>query len=366
VTESGKSAVEQHLEGLAEVARRVAAGASGQVVTIADMVSAALQRGNKLLFCGNGGSAADAQHLATEYVVRFRRSRRALAAIALTTDSSLLTAAANDLGFEQVFARQIEALARPGDVLFLHTTSGESPNLIAAADAARAAGVITIGMLARDGGRLRAHVQHALVVPTENGAHAQELHIALGHVICSLVEQRLGAKPAPGQRAAAAASAAPAAGPRAAAAASAAPSAGPRAPSPDAIGLLHEARLAEKRQALFYRALAAAAEDAGDNGLSERLNGLHADEQHHLSRLTVRLMELTEPVDDLSPELAPDVRLDGWEELARGREAEEIARYAGLLTHELDARTRALLEVFLEVERHHAAALGGKWMGAEP
>jgi phosphoheptose isomerase/rubrerythrin len=352
VTESGRSAVEQHLEGLAEVARRVAAGASGQVVTIADMVSAALQRGNKLLFCGNGGSAADAQHLATEYVVRFRHSRRALAAIALTTDSSLLTAAANDLGFEQVFARQIEALARPGDVLFLHTTSGESPNLIAAADAARAAGVITIGMLARDGGRLRAHVQHALVVPTENGAHAQELHIALGHVICSLVEQRLGAKPAAGQRAAAAASAAPAAG--------------PRAPSPDAIGLLHEARLAEKRQALFYRALAAAAEDAGDNGLSERLNGLHADEQHHLSRLTVRLMELTEPVDDLSPELAPDVRLDGWEELARGREAEEIARYAGLLTHELDARTRALLEVFLEVERHHAAALGGKWMGAEP
>jgi phosphoheptose isomerase/rubrerythrin len=352
VTESGRSAVEQHLEGLAEVARRVAAGASGQVVTIADIVSAALQRGNKLLFCGNGGSAADAQHLATEYVVRFRHSRRALAAIALTTDSSLLTAAANDLGFEQVFARQIEALARPGDVLFLHTTSGESPNLIAAADAARAAGVITIGMLARDGGRLRAHVQHALVVPTENGAHAQELHIALGHVICSLVEQRLGAKPAAGQRAAAAASAAPAAG--------------PRAPSPDAIGLLHEARLAEKRQALFYRALAAAAEDAGDNGLSERLNGLHADEQHHLSRLTVRLMELTEPVDDLSPELAPDVRLDGWEELARGREAEEIARYAGLLTHELDARTRALLEVFLEVERHHAAALGGKWMGAEP
>jgi D-sedoheptulose 7-phosphate isomerase len=351
VTESGRSAVEQHLEGLAEVARRVAAGASDQVVTIADMVSAALQRGNKLLFCGNGGSAADAQHLATEYVVRFRHSRRALPAIALTTDSSLLTAAANDLGFEQVFARQIEALARPGDVLFLHTTSGESPNLIAAADAARAAGVITIGMLARDGGRLRAHVQHALVVPTENGAHAQELHIALGHVICSLVEQRLGAKPATVQRAAAA---------------SAVPAAGPRAPSPDAIGLLHEARLAEKRQALFYRALAAAAEDAGDNDLSERLNGLHADEQHHLSRLTVRLMELTEPVDDLSPELAPDVRLDGWEELARGREAEEIARYAGLLTHELDARTRALLEVFLDVERHHAAALGGKWMGAEP
>jgi rubrerythrin len=136
------------------------------------------------------------------------------------------------------------------------------------------------------------------------------------------------------------------------------------APAPDTIALLHEARLAEKRQALFYRALAAAAEDVGDDAVSERLNGMHADEQHHLSRLTVRLVELSEAVSDLGSEVAPDVRLDGWEELARGREAEEIARYAGLLNHALDERTRDMLEQFVEAERHHAEQLGGKWMSA--
>jgi rubrerythrin len=130
--------------------------------------------------------------------------------------------------------------------------------------------------------------------------------------------------------------------------------------------LLHEARLAEKRQALFYRALAAAAEDARDDALSERLNELHADEQHHLSRLTVRLMELGDAVPDLGGEPAPAVTLDDWEALARGREAEEVARYAHLLNEALDEQTRGMLEQFLEAERHHAETLGGKWMSAEP
>jgi rubrerythrin len=136
---------------------------------------------------------------------------------------------------------------------------------------------------------------------------------------------------------------------------------------PDTIAdQLHEARLAEKRQALFYRALAAAAEEAGDADLSERLNELHADEQHHLSRLTVRLMELDQVLPDLSNEPSPQVTLSGWEEVARGREAEEVARYAHLLNAELEDRTRHMLEQFLEAERGHQQVLGGKWMSAQP
>jgi rubrerythrin len=138
------------------------------------------------------------------------------------------------------------------------------------------------------------------------------------------------------------------------------------APGAEIVQLLHDARLAEKRQALFYRALAAAAEELDDAATSERLNELHADEQHHLSRLTVRLMELDEEVADVGAESSPVVGIDGWEPLARGREAEEVARYAHLLTHPLDAKTRGMLEQFLAAERGHEAMLGGKWMGAEP
>jgi D-sedoheptulose 7-phosphate isomerase len=183
--------VRAHLVSLADTAAHVADALADDIAGIAALCAAALRRGQKLMFCGNGGSAADAQHLAAEYVVRFRRNRRALPAIALTTDSSLLTAAANDLGFDQVFARQVAALGAPGDILFLHTTSGESPNLIAAARTARERGVVTVGMLARDGGPLRTDVDHAIVIPTHNGAHAQELHLAIGHIICALVERAL-------------------------------------------------------------------------------------------------------------------------------------------------------------------------------
>jgi D-sedoheptulose 7-phosphate isomerase len=183
----GQELVERHLRGLADAALSLLPRAP-DIARIARLIIDTFEGGGKLMFCGNGGSAADAQHLATEYVVRFRQDRRPLPAIALTTDSSLLTAASNDLGFERVFARQVEALGRPGDVLFLHTTSGESANLLAAADAARAAGVATVGMLARGGGRLRERVDHVLVVPVDSGAHAQELHLAIGHAICSLVE----------------------------------------------------------------------------------------------------------------------------------------------------------------------------------
>lgn len=183
--------VAEHLEGLAAVATRASGELGESAAEAVTLVFEALQNGQKLLFCGNGGSAADAQHLATEYVVRFRDDRRALPALALTTDSSLLTAASNDMGFDNVFARQIQALGQPGDVLFLHSTSGESENLIVAARAARERGVRTVALLAGGGGRLRNEVDRALVVPTDDAAHAQELHLAIGHAICDTVERAL-------------------------------------------------------------------------------------------------------------------------------------------------------------------------------
>ena len=189
MSEPVEADVRAHLRGLAALAERVAGELAGDIARIATRVLAAAERDATLFFCGNGGSAADAQHLATEYVVRFRRNRRPLRAIALTTDTSLLTAAANDLGFREVFARQITALGRPGDVLFLHSTSGESENLIAAARAAASAQVTTIALLARGGGALRDAVDVALVLPTDLGANAQEVQLAIGHAICDVVER---------------------------------------------------------------------------------------------------------------------------------------------------------------------------------
>jgi D-sedoheptulose 7-phosphate isomerase len=338
VTDAHRASIERHLRSLATSAEAAANAVCAETAAVADLVIRTLNAGGKLLFCGNGGSAADAQHLATEYVVRFRQNRTPLSAIALTTDTSLLTAAANDFGFEQVFARQVAALGRPGDVLFLHTTSGESANLVAAAHAARIARVVTVGMLARGGGRLRALVDHAIVLPTADGAHAQELQLALGHAICDIVDAHFAAAASP--------------------------------PTPaldaDTVQLLHAARLEEKKQALFYRALAAAAEEIDDAALSERLNGLHADEQHHLSRLTVRLVELGEAVSDMGSERAPSVSLAGWEDVARARERQELERYDALLARALDDKTAHMIRQFADAERGHAELLGGKWMNAEP
>ncbi|HXF94542.1 MAG TPA: SIS domain-containing protein [Gemmatimonadales bacterium] len=179
------------LEALAALATRVAAGQAGTVAAIADRYEACLRGGGTLYFAGNGGSAADAQHIATEYVVRYETNRPAMRAVALTTDTSLLTACANDLGFDEVFARQVEALARPGDVLVLHSTSGESPNVIRAAQSARARGVAVVAFLGKGGGELRELADLALVVPSDDTARIQELHLAIEHVICEMVEERL-------------------------------------------------------------------------------------------------------------------------------------------------------------------------------
>jgi len=164
---------------------------SERVTAVAGWYSETLRAGGTLFFCGNGGSAADAQHIATEYVVRYSASRRPLAAVALTTDSSLLTAAANDLGFERVFARQVEALCRPNDLLVFHSTSGESPNLLAAAGVARERSVRTVGFLGRGGGKLADLVDEAIVVPSDDPGRIQVIHLALEHLIVELVEEEL-------------------------------------------------------------------------------------------------------------------------------------------------------------------------------
>lgn len=179
------------LNAVASLAARVAEEQAETIATIADAYVETLRTGGTLFFAGNGGSAADAQHLATEYVVRYLSSRPALRAIALTTDSSLLTACANDLGFDEVFARQVEALVRPGDVLSLHSTSGHSPNVVRAAQAAKTRGARVVALLGKSGGALEGLADIALVVPSHETARIQELHLAIEHVICEMVEQRL-------------------------------------------------------------------------------------------------------------------------------------------------------------------------------
>ncbi len=149
---------------------------------------AAIEGGGRLMFCGNGGSAADAQHAAAEMTGRFRRSRRALPALALTTDTSALTAIGNDFGFEQIFARQIEALGRPGDVLIAISTSGDSPNVLAAVAAARAAGMRVLGLSGASGGGLAELCDVALRVPASETERVQEVHIFLLHCLCAAIE----------------------------------------------------------------------------------------------------------------------------------------------------------------------------------
>ena len=179
------------LRELAATAERVATELEAEMDAALELVRATVARSGTLFFCGNGGSAADAQHMATEYVVRYMRNRRAYPAIALTTDTSLLTAAGNDIGFENVFSRQVEALAKPGDLLVIHSTSGNSPNVLRAAEAARAKGVKVLAFSARDGGALRALADYNVVIPTTRTDRAQELHLCIEHVICDVVEQGL-------------------------------------------------------------------------------------------------------------------------------------------------------------------------------
>jgi D-sedoheptulose 7-phosphate isomerase len=163
-------------------------GQQNVLEAIARLMSTALRSGGKILWCGNGGSAADAQHLAAELVGRFRRERRSLPSIALTTDTSILTAVANDYGYENVFARQVQALGRPGDVLVGLSTSGNSKNVICAANTAKAEGLFTIAFTGQGGGRMAELADHLFAVSSSDTARIQETHILAGHMLCDWIE----------------------------------------------------------------------------------------------------------------------------------------------------------------------------------
>jgi D-sedoheptulose 7-phosphate isomerase len=166
-------------------------GCADKIVLAAESVARCLRDGGKILLFGNGGSAADAQHIAAEFVGRFVEDRVPLSAIALTTDTSALTAIGNDFGFEQIFARQVRALSKVGDVVLAISTSGQSVNVLSGVEVARGAGLTSIGLTGGKGGRLADIVDIPLVVPSHNTARVQECHIAIGHIICEVVESLL-------------------------------------------------------------------------------------------------------------------------------------------------------------------------------
>lgn len=177
-----------HIQAASDTAKRLEMPLAALVEACALSVAA----GGKLMFFGNGGSAADAQHIATELSVRYVGDRAPIAALALTTDTSVLTAAANDMGYEQVFARQVQALGRAGDVAIGISTSGKSPNVVLALDAARKMGIVTAAFTGNDGAKMTALADHLINVPSTVTARIQEMHITLGHLLCETLEKRLG------------------------------------------------------------------------------------------------------------------------------------------------------------------------------
>ncbi|MCS6840400.1 MAG: D-sedoheptulose 7-phosphate isomerase [Roseiflexus sp.] len=181
----------EEIEASIDLKRRTLESQLPVIVAIAERIVDTFRRGGKVLLCGNGGSAADAQHIAAEFVSRFRRERRGLPAIALTTDTSILTAIGNDYGYERVFARQVEALGQPGDVVVGISTSGAAASVLAAMRAARNGGMATIGLTGATGGLLIGHVDLCLCVPSQNTARIQEVHITVAHVVCEIVERTL-------------------------------------------------------------------------------------------------------------------------------------------------------------------------------
>jgi D-sedoheptulose 7-phosphate isomerase len=185
----------EHVRATADVALQLGAEAAPTVAAMAAALIATLRAGGKVLFCGNGGSAAQAQHLAAELTGRYLRERRPLPALSLTTDTSALTAIGNDYRFDEVFRRQLNALALPGDALIALSTSGNSPDVVLAAQAARARRVTVLAFTGQTGGELIKHADLALLVPSVDTPIVQELHLAVGHVLCDLIERALVADP---------------------------------------------------------------------------------------------------------------------------------------------------------------------------
>jgi len=179
-------------EELRALLERVVVESGEALAAIADGCAQSIREGGKVLFAGNGGSAAQCQHLATELVCRFSRDRRPYAAIALTTDTSFLTAFSNDYAFERVFARQVEALGREGDALVVLSTSGRSPNVLRAAEAAATAGIAVYALTAAAGSPLADRADVSILVPHDDTARIQEIHLFLGHLLCHGLETRLG------------------------------------------------------------------------------------------------------------------------------------------------------------------------------
>lgn len=183
---SYENAFERHQQAFAQVK-----GLAPQVIKLAEAVLECLRGGGKVLWMGNGGSAADAQHLAAELMVRYKAERGPLASIALTTDTSLITAHSNDYSFETLFSRQIEGLARPGDLVIGISTSGNSGNIIKAVEQAQLMGIKTATLLGRDGGKLGALADVSVIVPCDETARIQEAHIFIGHWLCEVLDQQL-------------------------------------------------------------------------------------------------------------------------------------------------------------------------------
>jgi D-sedoheptulose 7-phosphate isomerase len=183
--------IASQLEESAAVKRRIVESCLDDLVRAAEMLVATYRQGHKVLLCGNGGSAADAQHLAAELVAKLTRERRALPALALTTNTSLLTSIPNDSSFNQVFARQVEGLGQPGDTLIALSTSGRSANVNAAVLAAKERGMHTLALTGKDGGELATMAELSIVVPADNTQRIQEGHITIGHILCDIVEAAL-------------------------------------------------------------------------------------------------------------------------------------------------------------------------------
>lgn len=183
---------QEELRDHMESAQKTADTLQNDFQKILDACIRSIQSGNKIMFFGNGGSAADAQHLATELTVRFINNRNPIAAIALTTDTSTLTAAGNDFGFDHIFSRQIDALGNVGDVAIALSTSGKSPNIINALKTAKSKNISTIGISGRDGGEMPTICDNMLIVPSNSTARIQEMHILLGHILCGGLEKSLG------------------------------------------------------------------------------------------------------------------------------------------------------------------------------
>jgi D-sedoheptulose 7-phosphate isomerase len=185
--------IKESLKESSEVKLEIIEKCSNDIISVTGLLTGAISSGNKMLLAGNGGSAADAQHIATEFMIRLSHDldRPAIPAIALTTDTSNLTAGGNDIGFENVFARNVEGLGNEGDVLIVISTSGNSANLIKAADKAHNKGMKVVGLLGGTGGKLKDLVDNPIVIPSSNTQRIQEGHITIAHILCELVEREL-------------------------------------------------------------------------------------------------------------------------------------------------------------------------------